>query len=139
MLSFCKESEHNLDTNSPAWSLSFSIIIISNQRLHHEASVWSFQTKNMPHLLLLILLSGQVELNLGSRDSHLSNSFNSASANFGICEHEVTNIGIYCDQCQTWFHQHCASISDNAYYILHTITSLQKSLLDLLPLWSSKP
>ena len=72
--------------------------------------------KKMPHLLLLILLSGQVEMNPGPVDSQLSNSSFSESASCGICEHEVTNIGIYCDRCQTWFHQHCASVSDDTYY-----------------------
>ena len=114
MLSFCNPSEQNFDTNSPVWSLLLSII--SKQRLIHEASVWSFQTKKMSHLLLLILLSGQVELNPGPVDSHLSNSSFSESASCGICEHEVTNIGIYCDQGKTWFHQHCASVSDDTYY-----------------------
>ena len=78
----------------------------------------------MPHLLLLILLSGQVELNLGPVDSHLSNSSFSESASCGICEHEVTNIGIYCDQCQTWFHHYCASVSDHTY----TTTSSQETV-----------
>ena len=58
----------------------------------------------------------QVELNPGPVDSQLSNSSFSESASCGICEHEVTNIGIYCDRCQTWFHQHCASVSDDTYY-----------------------
>ena len=86
---------------------SVSLFISSQQKKACSTRVWNFDPTNVSHLLLIILLSGQVETNPGP-----SNEFPC-----GICKNEVFEDAkaMLCDNCQFWCHTECVGLSDHCY------------------------
>lgn len=65
------------------------------------------------HLVMLVLfMSGQVELNPGPRRSRRAVKYPC-----GICSNEVRDAdkGICCDECSAWYHTECTGMSDLMY------------------------
>ena len=76
------------------------------------------------HLLLVFLLSGQVELNPGPITPNQSSTF---SANYlcGICQKKVNDSrhALLCDKCELWFHADCLVFPVSNYTTLLNFTS----------------
>ena len=66
------------------------------------------------HLLLVLLLSGQVELNPGPITPNQSSTL---STNYpcGICQKKVNDShhALLCDKCELWFHTDCLVLKDH--------------------------
>ena len=91
------------------WSLS--LLVSNKQKSTHIASVWHFSSKNMSHLMLILLLGGQVETNPGPQASDYP---------CGVCQDEVDNDAqaLLCDKCNFWCHISCVGLSENHYNLL---------------------
>ena len=85
---------------------------------------------NRHHLFLVILLSGQIELNPGPVNPP---THNSAQFPCGICKDEVTedDRALLCDKCELWYHTNCLD-NDIDYSVYQNMTSF---FLDLFWLW----
>ena len=70
--------------------------------------------------LLLILLSGQVELNPGPTSG--TGSLNSSVFPCGYCDLPVTwdQCGICCDSCDLWFHKNCVDMGSHTFKAFST-------------------
>ena len=78
-------------------------------------SVWDLNASNIHHLLLAILLSGQVETNPGPDLDYPC----------GICKDEVyeNDQALQCDTCNFWCHVNCCGMSEQNYKTLCNTTS----------------
>ena len=74
------------------------------------------------HLLLVLLLSGQVELNSRPITQNLSSTF---STNYpcGICWKKDSHHALMCDKCELWFHTDCLKFPVSNYSTLLNLTS----------------
>ena len=76
------------------------------------------------HLLLVLLLSGQVELNPGPITPNQSSTL---STNYpcGICQKKVNDShhALLCDKCELWFHTDCLVFPVSNYSTLLNFTS----------------
>ena len=75
--------------------LSLTIFIRRQQKVIVSSCIFHFDSNNARHLILLLLLSGQIKMNPGPIKSHC-----------GIRENEIdrNDETINCDKCQFWCH-----------------------------------
>ncbi len=94
------------------WSLS--IQVRRQQKLALSSTILNFDSNSSSHLILLLLLSGQIETNPGPTEY-----------NCGVCANEVGNNdhAITCDNCQFWCHIQCVGLSENHYNDLLNLSS----------------
>ena len=103
--------------------LSLTIFIRRQQKVTLSSCILHFDSKNASHLILLLLLSGQIETNPGP-----------IKCNCGVCENEIDkkDKAINCDKCQFWSHIQCIGFSENYYKLLQL---LQPPLCEIALLW----
>ena len=91
------------------WSIA--VLTRMLQKSSWSTRVWSFKSRNLSHLLLILLLSGQIEMNPGPKTSAYP---------CGVCQNEVDNNAqaLLCDQCNFWCHTHCVGLSEANYATL---------------------
>ena len=109
-----------LKYHSEKWSLK--LFVLSRQKSCFSPKILNFRSSHC-HLLMVILLSGQIELNPGPGTT---NSTLNSEAQYpcGVCKDNVDEDAraILCDKCELWYHTQCID-SDIDYSAVANLTS----------------
>ena len=105
------------------WKCKHLLQIRYNDRLSLTTSRSTIKSAFI-HLLLVLLLSGQLELNPGPTTPNQSSTF-STSYPCGICQKKMKDSrhALLCDKCQLWFHTYCLKFPVSNYSTLLNLTS----------------
>ena len=87
-------------------SITFQICLLQKQQ--YSTKIWCFQSRNVSHLMLILLLSGQIESNPGPQPP---------SYPCKVCQDEVSDNdnAIMCNECNFWCHISCVGLPEEAY------------------------
>ena len=98
------------ETNNTFTSKLFNLLTIRQPSVFRANYTTSSDPKY--HILLTLLLSGQIETNPGPQGANDSTVH---SFPCGVCTEECgwSRASICCDQCEVWFHQDCMGLGDS--------------------------